>query len=529
MSFVLLLTQNTMQHSLLNNNAINLSSLMLKLAIVGGLTGVSLVPTRPVKAAQTVKKPPESNLIAVNLAERDRTLLTLEASSLSQISIAQALPRKTLTPLEKSSVAKVPKEISTVTSPTEENKISTSKKVIIQSNLNTDETKAIPELPTLEVAQQNSETGKSLQQIHTVQPGETISNIANSYGISQQELIEANQIDDANRIAIADELILPLGDSEPQNQPQQVSDTSLTDSNQPIQLLPLIDRQAAALNSDNRITPIRRSSERLRRETTPLPLTSSNLTSEAQFSAKNTPENNRDSFIAKLRAEIIELRTQYQNQTQVRGNTANPAIIATELTNESESKRSTTTYSLNAEEREQTTPRKEAESVSVAPSTAQGYDEIMELAALNRSIPDLPPLSSPEEYLPNGYFKGYIWPAQGTFTSGFGMRWGRMHKGIDIAAPIGTPIMAAASGEVIVAGWNSGGFGNLVKLKHSDGSVTLYAHNNRIYVRQGQTVEQGQQIAEMGSTGFSTGPHLHFEIRPNGNTAVNPIAHLPSK
>ncbi|HHP7232964.1 MAG TPA: M23 family metallopeptidase, partial [Xenococcaceae cyanobacterium] len=211
------------------------------------------------------------------------------------------------------------------------------------------------------------------------------------------------------------------------------------------------------------------------------------------------------------------------------GNTANPAIIATELTNESESKRSTTTYSLNAEEREQTTPRKEAESVSVAPSTAQGYDEIMELAALNRSIPDLPPLSSPEEYLPNGYFKGYIWPAQGTFTSGFGMRWGRMHKGIDIAAPIGTPIMAAASGEVIVAGWNSGGFGNLVKLKHSDGSVTLYAHNNRIYVRQGQTVEQGQQIAEMGSTGFSTGPHLHFEIRPNGNTAVNPIAHLPSK
>ncbi|HHP7232720.1 MAG TPA: LysM peptidoglycan-binding domain-containing protein, partial [Xenococcaceae cyanobacterium] len=199
-----------MQHSLLNNNAINLSSLMLKLAIVGGLTGVSLVPTRPVKAAQTVKKPPESNLIAVNLAERDRTLLTLEASSLSQISIAQALPRKTLTPLEKSSVAKVPKEISTVTSPTEENKISTSKKVIIQSNLNTDETKAIPELPTLEVAQQNSETGKSLQQIHTVQPGETISNIANSYGISQQELIEANQIDDANRIAIADELILPL-------------------------------------------------------------------------------------------------------------------------------------------------------------------------------------------------------------------------------------------------------------------------------------------------------------------------------
>jgi murein DD-endopeptidase MepM/ murein hydrolase activator NlpD len=125
-------------------------------------------------------------------------------------------------------------------------------------------------------------------------------------------------------------------------------------------------------------------------------------------------------------------------------------------------------------------------------------------------------------------FNGYIWPAKGVLTSGYGWRWGRMHKGIDIAAPIGTPIVAAAPGVVVSAGWNSGGYGNLVELQHPDGSVTLYAHNNRILVRRGQEVAQGQQISEMGSTGRSTGPHLHFEVHPNGRGAVNPIALLPT-
>ena len=145
--------------------------------------------------------------------------------------------------------------------------------------------------------------------------------------------------------------------------------------------------------------------------------------------------------------------------------------------------------------------------------------------------PELPPLSSPEQYLPASpaEFDGYIWPARGTLTSGYGWRWGRAHRGIDIAAPIGTPILAAAPGEVISAGWHSGGYGNLVKVKHPNGSVTLYAHNHRIMVRRGQKVTQGQQIAQMGSTGYSTGSHLHFEIRSNGKTTVNPIAYLPKK
>lgn len=151
---------------------------------------------------------------------------------------------------------------------------------------------------------------------------------------------------------------------------------------------------------------------------------------------------------------------------------------------------------------------------------------------LNASVsPQLPPLSDPSAYLPGAQpqtMRGYIWPSQGILTSGYGWRWGRMHRGIDIAAPVGTPVVAAADGVVATSGWDSGGYGNKVDIRHPDGSLTRYAHNSRLLVRAGQTVRQGQLIAEMGSTGRSTGPHLHFEIRPSGKGAVNPMAFLPS-
>ncbi|WP_146134009.1 LysM peptidoglycan-binding domain-containing M23 family metallopeptidase [Chlorogloea sp. CCALA 695] len=146
-------------------------------------------------------------------------------------------------------------------------------------------------------------------------------------------------------------------------------------------------------------------------------------------------------------------------------------------------------------------------------------------------IPELPPLDPAMNYLPqpNGGapLNGYIWPARGALTSNYGWRWGRMHRGIDIAAPVGTPIFAAAPGVVIKSGWNKGGYGNLVDIQHADGTLTRYAHNYRLLVQPGQFVDQGQQISLMGSTGRSTGPHLHFEIRPSGKGAVNPIALLP--
>lgn len=142
---------------------------------------------------------------------------------------------------------------------------------------------------------------------------------------------------------------------------------------------------------------------------------------------------------------------------------------------------------------------------------------------------ELPPLSSVDRYLPSQMLPGpqkYLWPAKGVLTSGFGWRWGRPHRGIDIAAPVGTPVIASAPGIVTTAGWNRWGYGNLVEIRHPDGSLTLYAHNHRIKTRVGQSVYQGQQIAEMGSTGLSTGPHTHFELHSAGKGAINPVPFL---
>jgi murein DD-endopeptidase MepM/ murein hydrolase activator NlpD len=154
--------------------------------------------------------------------------------------------------------------------------------------------------------------------------------------------------------------------------------------------------------------------------------------------------------------------------------------------------------------------------------------------------PQLPPLAAVDQYLPraidpaatpnpSSFSTAYIWPAKGVLTSGYGWRWGRMHKGIDIANSTGTPVYAASEGVVEKAGWNNGGYGNLVDIRHADGSLTRYGHNSRILVQAGQQVHQGQIIANMGSTGFSTGPHTHFEVHPAGKKAVNPIAFLPAR
>jgi LysM repeat protein len=123
----------------------------------------------------------------------------------------------------------------------------------------------------------------------------------------------------------------------------------------------------------------------------------------------------------------------------------------------------------------------------------------------------------------------WIWPARGVFTSGYGWRWGRMHKGIDVANNVGTQIVAARQGTVTFSGWDDGGYGYLVKIAHEDGSVSVYGHNSSLLVREGDAVQQGQPISLMGSTGRSTGPHLHFEIRPPGQGAVNPLQFLPPR
>ncbi len=119
----------------------------------------------------------------------------------------------------------------------------------------------------------------------------------------------------------------------------------------------------------------------------------------------------------------------------------------------------------------------------------------------------------------------FIWPTQGFISQGFRKY---QHEGIDIAGASGTPIIAVASGTVVKAGWDNWGLGNAITIKHLDGSTTVYGHNRRLLVSKGQQVIQGQIIAEMGSTGNSTAPHLHFEVHPNGRIAVDPLRMLTS-
>ncbi|MEX1177952.1 MAG: M23 family metallopeptidase [Nitriliruptor sp.] len=118
---------------------------------------------------------------------------------------------------------------------------------------------------------------------------------------------------------------------------------------------------------------------------------------------------------------------------------------------------------------------------------------------------------------------GFAWPLCAPVTSEYGPRWGRMHRGLDQGAGTGAPIGAAKAGQVIFAGWQ-GGYGNMVLIDHGS-VVTAYAHQSRIAVSSGQSVSQGTTIGYVGSTGNSTGPHLHFETRVNGS-AVNPRQYL---
>jgi murein DD-endopeptidase MepM/ murein hydrolase activator NlpD len=119
---------------------------------------------------------------------------------------------------------------------------------------------------------------------------------------------------------------------------------------------------------------------------------------------------------------------------------------------------------------------------------------------------------------------GFIWPVNGTVTSPFGMRWGRMHEGIDIAAPSGTPIRAAAGGTVAIAA-PTGGYGNYTCINHSAGLSTCYAHQSSYAVGVGDSVGQGEVIGSVGCTGSCFGDHLHFEVRVNG-AAVDPMGYL---
>lgn len=167
--------------------------------------------------------------------------------------------------------------------------------------------------------------------------------------------------------------------------------------------------------------------------------------------------------------------------------------------------------------------------LNVKESKQEYLHEVAGLARASASLgAQIQSAQSSNSYAPPGDVTpsaaGFIWPVNGPVTSGFGMRWGRMHEGIDIGVGYGTPIHAAASGRVIYSGWMEG-YGNLVAIDHGRGLSTAYGHQSSIAVGNGQTVSQGQVIGYVGCTGHCFGPHLHFEVRINGSP-VDPLGYL---
>jgi murein DD-endopeptidase MepM/ murein hydrolase activator NlpD len=339
-------------------------------------------------------------------------------------------------------------------------------------------------------------------EVYRVRVGDTLASIARRYGLSREELMSANGIEDPNGISIGQSLIVPV------RSVGATKSSNITEVDRPSQLS--IDN-----TTDNDNISVRNNI-----------VSESNKNKVSENNGNNTvlslnPTNTAtdlsqdDSHLQKLTNDIQKIRQNYQPETQ---NVNTPVALNQEDPIE-----------IEVPAPENTTET----STQIATHSGDGsqYNPDVNPPLGTQVEPDLPPLSNPENYLPESQTtsKSFIWPSKGVLTSGYGRRWGRMHKGIDIGAPIGTPIVAVANGEVITAGWNSGGFGNLVKIEHPDGTITLYAHNNKILVRKGQIVQQGEQISELGNTGRSTGPHLHFEIHQNGKNAVNPLAYLPKK
>ncbi|MGI5221660.1 M23 family metallopeptidase [Nocardia sp. CA-290969] len=163
--------------------------------------------------------------------------------------------------------------------------------------------------------------------------------------------------------------------------------------------------------------------------------------------------------------------------------------------------------------------REQAVVAAAARATLERAKAEAAAAAAGQEQPWINSAPAPEGALPPGAVPpgpgGVVLPAPGTFTSGFGSRWGTFHRGIDIAGPIGTPIYAVAAGTVIDAG-PAAGFGLWVRIRHDDGTISVYGHMYDFFVSVGERVPAGMQIARMGNRGDSTGPHLHFEIIMDG-------------
>lgn len=322
-----------------------------------------------------------------------------------------------------------------------------------------------PSIPTSE----NLDSGKPTALIHKVQKGENLSQIAEKYKVSPESIAQSNQIPDPNVIEANQDLVVPSA--------------SISAAAAPLIL---------GSWADNKV---------LSQAISQMGIASALLTPQQSLKPEQTANTQPISQPQPITAKLLTSEKEPQAYWQDRKSTSGQLALNMRPDGVTSSYGSGTMSSVIA--RRSTFPQ---------------------LPAL-----ELPSLSSAEQFLPSSMQGGsqkYIWPAKGVFTSPYGWRWGRMHRGIDVAGPVGTPIVAAAAGVVVKAGWDEGGYGNLVEIQHPDGSLTRYAHNSSINTRIGAAVQQGELIAAMGSTGRSTGPHCHFEIRANGRSAVDPMMFL---
>lgn len=402
-------------------------------------------------------------------------------------------------------------------------------------------------LPAPEQFRQSGSKQQTPQVItHQVSPGDTLSGIARAHGLTVKQLAQANGISNPDFITVSQVIKVPKVVKQSEVMPaivQRSVEVAARPTDRTLSVLSTSE-QFGSLDKAAIASPLTSESAQPTSIAAPIPAGESSTPSSAAVLPAPPDQS------ASLRQDIAKLREKYQGRISdvvTKDSPAEPAILA------APEEPPTTSRAVNPEfrapalvERAQSEgsgrrgaavqaqssaqPQAEPQLIAAAPLGSEQYDPIVNKSVLGQVVsPELPPIGSGENFLPSApnQFNGYIWPTRGVLTSGYGWRWGRMHRGIDIAASTGTPILAAAEGVVITAGWNSGGYGYLVEIKHGDGSVTLYAHNDRVLVRVGQQVQQGQQIAEMGSTGYSTGPHLHFEVHPAGRGAANPMAYLP--
>jgi len=343
---------------------------------------------------------------------------------------------------------------------------------------------------------------------YEVKYGDTLASIAQKFSISVSEIVRINQLTNPYQLKISEKLNIPISGS-----------TSNIDNVE-----------------NNKVGQVKRNNSIAVGTGVPtamLAIRAANISISPNKNVKNSPSLNS------LRREIEKLRAKYRDhrsgqQLRTEGNSQEAAVESAISSINNIGVPIFLPRPMTFGNSSPSRFRNNSVGQSRKPNSTESLEKLRAVK-VSPKTKILPPLAAVDKYLPRPIGEiskpssTYVWPAKGTVTSGYGWRWGRMHRGIDIANSTGTPIYAAADGVVTSAGWNRGGYGKLVEISHNNGSITRYAHNSKIFVKVGQQVKQGKTIALMGSTGFSTGPHSHFEIRPIGKGAVNPIAYLPPR